>query len=236
MSSNQHTAAAIEVRGLTKFYVDNPALRNVNLQLAPGQIVGLVGANGCGKTTLLKILAGVIAEYDGEVRMLGNRPGIESKRQVSFLPDAELVPRRMRVQSAMDAYADFFADFDKEKCRQMVESMGLNPKMRGSEMSKGMREKLRLALVMSRNAEIYLLDEPMGGIDPASREAILHTIIGNYREESLVVVSTHQVSDVEQILDRALIMKTGEIITNLSLDELREEYGFGLDQYLRRVY
>lgn len=236
MSSHQNTAAAIEVRGLTKFYVDTPALREVDLQLAPGQIVGLVGANGCGKTTLLKILAGAIAEYDGEVRMLGYSPGIESKRHVSFLPDAELVPRRMRVQSAIDTYADFFGDFDKDKCRQMVETMGLKLKMRGSEMSKGMREKLRLALVMSRNAEIYLLDEPMGGIDPASREAILHTIIGNYREESLVVVSTHQVSDVEQILDRALIMKTGEMIANVSLDELREEYGFGLDQYLRRVY
>ncbi|MDO5721891.1 MAG: ABC transporter ATP-binding protein [Actinomycetaceae bacterium] len=236
MSSQQNSGAAIDTRRLTKFYGATPALRGVDLQLETGQIVGLVGANGCGKTTLLKILAGVISEYSGDATILGLKPSVATKARVAFLSDANLVPARMKVTDALSLYEDFFADFDRRLADELITQLGLSPSQRGSEMSKGMREKLRLALIMGRRADIYLLDEPMGGIDPAAREAILRTIIGNDPDGSLVVVSTHQVSDVEQVLDRAVIMKQGVITHNITLDELREQYGIGLDGFLRQVY
>lgn len=236
MSSPEYGPAAIDVRGLTKRYGVTPALQGVDLQLQAGQIVGLVGANGCGKTTLLKILAGVIAEYEGEVKVLGCKPSLPTKAQVAFLPDANLVPARMKVADALALYSDFFTDFDFSLARDLVGQMGLALDQRGTQMSKGMREKLRLALTMGRRAKIYLLDEPMGGIDPGAREVILRTIIGNYPDGSLVIISTHQVSDVEQVLDRALIMKAGMISHNVGMDELRGQYGVGLDAFLREVY
>lgn len=236
MRMNEGATPPISVTNLTKAYGSVPALRGVTFELASGQIVGLLGQNGCGKTTLLKILAGALNDYSGKVLVCGETPGVTTKRRCSYLPDGGLLEKRVRVREAVGYYQDFFADFDRDKCVDMIERFGLRLDQRGTQMSKGMREKLKIALVMARQSDIYLLDEPMGGIDPAARQAILETIIAQYREQSLVVISTHQVSDVEQIIDRCLFMRGGQIHLDADVDELRSRSGMSVDQYMRQGF
>lgn len=229
-------APAIEVTGLTKQYRGRTVLDQLTLNLAPGQIVGLMGDNGSGKTTLLKILAGVLAEWDGAVRIAGHVPGPESKALVSFLPDASILPDRLKPADAIAQYARFFDDFDSAKAREMIDFFGLPWDRTLKEMSKGMREKLQISLAMSRRAKVYLLDEPISGVDPASRDIILRGILSNFAEDALLLVSTHLIADVEAIVDSVIFLKSGTVLLQGGADELRETHGASLDAIFRKVY
>ncbi|MGB4135561.1 MAG: ABC transporter ATP-binding protein [Microbacterium sp.] len=233
---NTQPAPAIEIAGLRKAYRGRPALDGLDLSLPPGQIVGLMGDNGSGKTTLLKILAGVLAEWDGSVRVAGHRPGPESKALVSFLPDASFLPDSHKPADSIALYARFFADFDTEKARGMVDFFGLPWDRSLKEMSKGMREKLQVSLAMSRRAKVYLLDEPISGVDPASRDVILRGILQSFDEDALMLVSTHLIQDVEQVVDSVLFLRQGRVLLHGGADDLRAEHGTSLDALFRKVY
>lgn len=227
---------AIDVRDLTKNYGGLRALDALNLTLPTGQIVGLLGENGCGKTTLLKILAGVLADHEGDVTIAGHRPGPESKAHVSFLPDASFLPDHARVSDCVRMYRDFFADFDIDGATDLIGFFGLEQSMRLKEMSKGMREKVQIALAMSRRATVYLLDEPISGVDPAARQVILDGMVRNLSEESLVFISTHLVHDLEPILDGVVLMRYGKVLLEGAVDDLRTEHNKSIDQLFREVY
>lgn len=227
---------AIEVVNLTKTYRGRPALSGLQLSLAPGQIVGLMGDNGSGKTTLLKILAGVLADWEGDVRIAGHTPGPESKALVSFLPDASFLPDSHTPADSIALYARFFGDFDQAKARDMIDFFGLPWELSLKEMSKGMREKVQISLAMSRSARVYLLDEPISGVDPASRDVILRGILSNFAEDALLFVSTHLIQDVEQIVDSVVFLRAGEVLLHGDADDLRAEHGMSLDALFRKVY
>lgn len=226
----------IEVDGLRKTYRGRPALDGISLSLASGQIVGLMGDNGSGKTTLLKVLAGLLSDWEGRVRIEGHLPGPDSKALVSFLPDASFLPDSQRPADSIAQYARFFADFDEAKARQMIDFFGLPWDLTMKEMSKGMREKLQISLAISRRAHVYLLDEPISGVDPASRDVILRGIISGFAEDSLMIISTHLIQDVEAIVDSVVFLRGGRILLQGSADELREHHQMGLDALFRKVY
>jgi len=227
---------AIDITGCTKKYGSLPALNGLNLSLPPGQIVGLLGENGCGKTTLLKILAGVLAGYSGDVRIAGHVPGPESKALVSYLPDTSFLPDAARVSYCLELYTDFFADFQPEKARDLIGFFGLSESARLKQMSKGMREKVQIALAMSRDARVFLLDEPISGVDPAARQVILDGIVRNLSEDSLLLITTHLVHDLEPILDAAVMMRHGRVLLSGDADDLRGSRGASLDQIFRETY
>lgn len=231
-----NTQLAIQVTGLTKAYRGRAALNALDLQLAPGQIVGLMGDNGSGKTTLLKVLAGVLADWQGDVRVAGFAPGPDSKALVSFLPDASFLPDSHKPDDSIALYARFFTDFDEQKAREMIDFFGLPWDRTLKEMSKGMREKLQISLAMSRRAKVYLLDEPISGVDPASRDIILRGILSNFDEDALLLISTHLIQDVEQIVDSVLFLKGGEVLLQGEADALRAEHSSSLDALFRKVY
>ena len=227
---------AIEVQSLTKRYGAFPALNNLSFSLGEGQVVGLMGENGCGKTTLLKVLAGVMLQYDGDVSILGHRPGPESKALVSFLPDQSFLADGDRISRCADMYADFFEDFNREKFDDLLRFFRLETRMKLSQLSKGMREKAQIALAMSRDARVFLLDEPISGVDPAARDVILRAVVRHLEPDSLVLISTHLISDVEPILDRVLMMRYGQVLLEGAVDDLREKHGKSMDQLFREVY
>lgn len=226
----------IEVRNLTKFYGRFPALTDLSLSLEPGQIVGLMGDNGSGKTTLLKILAGLLADWTGEVSVCGHRPGPESKAMVAYLPDAAFLSEALKPGQAIAQFSRFFADFDPVRAREMVDFFGLPTDRTLKQMSKGMREKLQIAMVMARRAKVYLLDEPISGVDPAARDVILRGIISNFDPEAIMMVSTHLIQDVEPIVDSAVFLRAGRVLLQGRADDLRAEHGLGLDGLFRKVY
>lgn len=228
--------AAIDVRDLTKHYRSFPALADLTLTLEPGQIVGLMGENGSGKTTLLKVLAGVLSDYTGDVMIAGHRPGKESKALVSFLPDTSFLPDNATGNYAVELYRDFFADFDEAKARDMIGYFRLDPAQVLKSMSKGMREKLQIALAMSRRAKVYLLDEPISGVDPAAREIIMGGILRDFSEDALLLISTHLIQDVENIVDSVVFMRAGRVLLHGDADDLREAHGKSLDKLFREVY
>lgn len=230
------TRNVIDVHGLSKNYGALRALDELELTLPSGQIIGLLGENGCGKTTLLKILAGVLADHTGDVRIAGNRPGSQSKALVSFLPDASFLPDGAKVSQCVRLYADFFADFDVDKAVDLIKFFGLHQEMRLKEMSRGMREKVQIALAMSRNATVFLLDEPISGVDPAAREVILDGMVRNLSPDSLVVISTHLVHDLEPILDGVVMMRHGKVLLAGDVDDLRAQHNKSIDQLFREVY
>lgn len=227
---------AIEITNLTRSYGKVPALDNLSLTLEAGKIIALFGENGSGKTTLLKILAGVLSEYAGEVLIHGNAPGVESKSLVSFLPDQSFLPDAITVSAAIAMYADLFADFDVPRATGLIEGLNIDPARRLKALSKGQREKVQLALAMSRRAQVYLLDEPISGVDPASRDTILDTILSQYDPEALVLISTHLISDIEPVADAAVFLRGGQVLMAGDADDLRAESGMSLDQMFRTMY
>ena len=226
----------LECKALTKRYSNKTALDAVDLKLAPGHIVGLLGPNGSGKTTLIKLANGLLTPTSGEIRIDGLKPCAQTKAIVSYLPERNALPEWMSVEQAIDFYADFYADFRRDAANEMVMQLGLEPGQRIKTMSKGMKEKLQLILIMSRKAKLYLLDEPIGGVDPAARDYILRTILGNYSEDATVLISTHLIADVEQVLDEVIFLREGHIELHESVDTIRDEKGKSVDALFREVF
>ena len=212
------------------------ALDGVDLTLDAGRIVGLLGPNGSGKTTLIKILNGLLQPSSGEALVNGCRPGPATKSLISYLPDRGYFPDWMRVSDMIDMFADFYIDFDRRKAEDMCRSLELEPGQRIKSLSKGTKEKMQLMLVMSRQARLYLLDEPIAGVDPAARDFILHTILTNYNEDGTVLISTHLISDVEQVLDEAVFLQKGRVVLHESVDSIRERTGESVDALFREMF
>ena len=226
----------LECRKLNKNYGGSFALNDIDLQIEPGRIVGLLGPNGSGKTTLIKLINGLLTPTGGEVLIDGRKPSPETKAIVSYLPERNALSEWMSAKQAMDYYADFFEDFNRDKAKEMIRNLGLDEQARIKTMSKGTREKLQLILVMSREAKLYLLDEPIGGVDPATRDYILRTIISNYNENASVIISTHLIPDVEQVLDDVIFLREGHVELHESVDEIRNEKGTSVDALFREVF
>jgi len=228
--------AILECTGLTKYYSGRTALVNVNLSVEPGRVIGLLGPNGSGKTTFLKICTGLLTPSAGEVAINGMKPSHETKAIVSYLPEISYLNDWMNVSQIISFFSDFYSDFNLEKANEMLGSLGIGAKESLKTLSKGTKEKVQLILVMAREAKLYLLDEPIGGVDPAARDYILNTIIRNYNPEAAVLISTHLISDIEQVLDDVVFLKNGEIILASSADDLRGNYGMSVDMYFREVF
>ena len=229
-------AAVLECRNLVKSYGRVDALKSVNLTLEPGRIIGLLGPNGSGKTTLIKLANGLLTPTEGEILIDGNAPGVVSHGLVSYLPERTSIPLWMTAAQLLDFYADFYSDFQRDVAANMLESLGIRSSQKIKEMSKGMREKVQLTMVMSRKAKLYLLDEPIGGVDPAARDFILNTIISNYNPEAAVVISTHLIADIEQVLDEVLFINQGTIVLQSTVDQIREDKGSSVDALFREVF
>lgn len=225
-----------ECSALCKKYGGVQALDGVDLRVEPGRVVGLLGPNGSGKTTLIKLANGLLTPSSGELRICGMQPGPDTKRLVSYLPDKTYLPEWMKVRRLLDLFSDFYADFDRQKALDMLARLGISEAQAIKQMSKGTREKVQLILVMSRAAQLYLLDEPIGGVDPAARDYILETIIRNYNPEASVVISTHLISDVERVLDDVIFINQGRIVLSSSVDDIREKNGMSVDALFREVF
>lgn len=226
----------LECSALTKRYGSVTALQNIDLTLEIGRIVGLVGPNGSGKTTLIKLAQHLLTPTSGVITINGLLPGPETKEIVSYLPDRDFLPQWMNLQQLTGFYHEFFEDFNPAKSAEMLESLGVTGNMPLGKMSKGTREKVQLIFTMSREARVYLLDEPIAGVDPATRDYILRTILTNYSENALVLISTHLITDVEPILDEVVFLQNGTITLHENADALRERTGKSIDGYFREVY
>ena len=227
----------LECHGLSKQYNRmSYALQNLNLALAPGQIVGLLGPNGSGKTTLIKLINDLLVPTEGRILIDGKAPGVETKKIVSYLPERSCLDESMRIKEILRYFADFYQDFSTEKADAMLRDLEIDPAARLRTLSKGSREKVQLVLVMSRDARLYVLDEPIGGVDPAARDYILRTILANYREEATVLLSTHLIYEIENILDRVLFLRQGQIVLNAGVDEIRTQQGKSVDTLFREVF
>ena len=229
-------SAILECRSLTKQFGYRPALKGVNLSVERGRIVGLLGPNGSGKSTLIKLANGLITPTSGEILIDGKAPGVETRKIVSYLPDKNYLNVWMTVEQLVRFFENFYEDFSRETAMDMLRRLDISPKDRLKALSKGTREKVQLILVMSRRAQLYLLDEPIGGVDPAARDYILHTIISNYNENASVIISTHLISDVESVLDDVIFISAGEIVLTSSVDEIREQRDQSVDALFREVF
>ena len=223
-------------QNLTKRYGKLTALDNIDLELESGRIVGLLGPNGSGKTTLIKLANRLLQPTSGSILIDGKAPGVATKKIIAYLPDKEYLPDWMNTRQLMHFYGDFYDDFDPRRASVMLSSLDIPSDMVLKKMSKGTREKVQLILTMSRRANVYLLDEPIAGVDPAARDYILRTIIQNYEENSLVLISTHLIADVESVLDEAVFLKQGHIVLHKPADEIRTETGKSVDEYFREVF
>jgi len=226
----------LECQGLSKQYGNFYALTNLNLTLDRGQIVGLLGPNGSGKTTLIKLINGLLVPTSGLVSVNNLKPGIETKKVVSYLPDQDYLNEWMKIHDLIAYFADFYDNFSAEKAYDMLRDLNIDPAHQLRTLSKGTKEKVQLILVMSRDADLYILDEPIGGVDPASRDYILRTIINNYSEEATVLLSTHLIADIENILDRVMFLRGGQLVLNATVDEIRMEQGKSVDSLFREVF
>ena len=226
----------LTVTALTKSYGSAPALNNLYMTLQPGRIVGLLGPNGSGKTTLLKLIAGLLTPTSGYIQVCGQPVGPQTKTLVSYLPDRTYLRNNQKIKDQLDFFQDFYEDFDRSRAEAMLQSLAIDPNQRFGTLSKGNKEKVQLVLVMSRRAKLYLLDEPIGGVDPAARDYILHTIISNYDPSATVVISTHLIQDVEPVLDDYVFLFRGNVVQAGSVDEARETTGKSLDEQFREVF
>ena len=226
----------VSIDHLNKSYGRTSVLSDLSLEVEPGRIVGLLGPNGCGKTTLLKILAGLIRDYQGEVSLMGRRPGEHTGSLVSFLPDRNFLASWMTPAYAIRFFSDFFADFDAGRAAALCEKFQIPKRKKLNDMSKGMKEKLQIILVMSRRARLYLLDEPLGGIDPASRDVVLDIVLDQYDGDSSLLIATHLIGDVERVFDSAVFLKDGGIYLNMEVDAIRMKYQKSVDELFREVY
>lgn len=226
----------LEIKNLSKNYGSNNALNNINININKGEIVGLLGPNGSGKTTLLKIISGLISNYQGKVLLLGNHIGIETKKKISFLPDSNFIPLSWSVHKAVEFYSEFFDDFDKSKAISLLKSLNINLESKFKSLSKGTKEKLQLILILSRQAELYIFDEPIAGVDPVARDVIFKLILENYNKDASVIISTHLVSSVEQILSSVIFLRYGEILAQDSIANLREKYNKNLEEIFKELF
>ena len=226
----------LEIKGISKSYGKKEALNNINLSIERGKIIGLLGPNGSGKTTLIKLINGLLTPNEGEITVDGNRIGNESRLAVSYLPDKTYLPDWMKVSDIFKMFTDFYSNFDIEKARDMLGRLNISEGERLKALSKGNKEKVQLILVMSRNAKLYLLDEPIGGVDPAARDYILNTIITTYNPDASVIISTHLISDIEKVLDEAIFIDRGQIVLHDTVDNIRENMGKSVDGYFREVF
>ena len=228
----------LECRDLTKCYGKGarPALNHVNLKLMRGRIIGLLGPNGSGKTTLIKLANGLLSTKTGDILIDGKPVGIETRKIVSYLPERNSLDLSMTVEESIRYFQDFYEDFDHTRVYEMLRSLQIDPQAKLKTLSKGTREKVQLILVMSRRAQLYILDEPIGGVDPAARDYILQTIIANYDENATVLISTHLIADVESILDEVVFLKNGQVVLYAPVDAIREENGKSVDALFREVF
>lgn len=226
----------LECKGLTKRFGRTAALDEVSLTVEPGRIVGLLGPNGSGKTTLIKLANGLLTPDGGYIAVCGTAPGRESHALVSYLPERTAIPTWMTAKQLLDFYGDFYQDFRRDAAEEMLDHLGIQPLQAVKQMSKGTREKVQLIMVMSRAAKLYLLDEPIGGVDPATRDYILSTIIGNYNPDAAVVISTHLIADVEKVLDEVIFISQGRVALQSTVDDIREEKGMSVDALFREVF
>ena len=226
----------LQATNLTKSYGATTALNNINLSLPSGKIIGLLGPNGSGKSTLVKLAAGLLTPTSGQILIYGQPVGPETKALVSYLPDRIYFEPKQRIRDLISFFEDFYTDFDRQRAETMLTTLGLNLKAKFNELSKGAKEKVQLALVMSRRAKLYLLDEPIAGVDPAARDYILHTILSNYEPEATILISTHLIADVEPVLNDFLFLYMGSIVKQGSVDEVRAETGKTLDELFREVF
>lgn len=230
------TSNILEIQSLTKMYSKHVALHDVNLILPKGHIIGLLGPNGAGKTTLIKIITGLINNYTGKVLVNGHTPGVYTKSIVSFLPDKTYLSPWMKVRDTVDMFNDFYSDFDKVKALELLKRLNIDVNSKVTKLSKGTYEKVQLILVMSRDAKLYVLDEPIGGVDPAARDVILDTILTNYSEDSTVLLSTQIISDVESIFDSVIFLKEGNIVLYDEVDTIRLRENKSINEYFREVF
>ena len=225
----------IKIENLKKSYGKKVVLDGISLSLGENQIIGLLGPNGCGKTTLIKTLTGLIKDYEGSILIDGEKPGVHSKSIIAYLPEKSYLPDWMRPVDALKYFADFYEDFDTAKAEKMIRDFDLDMKQKIKTMSKGQQEKISLILVMSRRAKLYILDEPLGGVDPAARDAILSLIMNNYAEHSTVLMSTHLIHDIEPVLDRALMISRGKLVLNADVEKIKQE-GRTVEDIFKEVF
>ena len=226
----------VKITGLTKEYGKVRALDNVELTIEPGRIIGILGPNGSGKTTLIKLINGLLTPTSGELLVDGNVPGVETKKIVSYLPDNSFLPAWMTTEQIVNLFCDFYEDFRPELAFQMLERLGVPKDMRMKNLSKGNKEKVCLILVMSRNAQLYVLDEPIAAVDPATRDYVIATIINNYNPLATVLISTHLIADIEPVLDEVIFLNRGRIVLHETVDQIREEKGMSVDALFREVF
>ncbi len=226
----------LECRNLTKIYSQIPALDNITMTVKGGRIIGLLGPNGSGKTTLIKLIAGLLVPTSGELYIDGFAPGPETKAVVSYLPERPYFQSSMKVCEMLNYFEDFYADFDRERAEIMLKDLGINVNAKMRTLSKGMKEKVQLVLVMSRRAKLYLLDEPIAGVDPAARDYIMRTILTNYVGDSTIIISTHLITDIEKILDEFIFVQNGRIVRAGNVDDVRALEGKSIDELFREVF
>ena len=226
----------LEIKNLNKSFDNNEILKDINISVSSGKIIGLLGKNGVGKTTLIKLINDLLIPTSGEILIKGNKVGVETKKIISYLPERTYLNKQMKVSEVINYFEDFYKDFDSNKAKKLLKDLDLDINQKLSKMSKGMQEKVQLVLVMSRNADLYVLDEPLGGVDPATRDYILDTILSNFNENASVIISTHLISDIEKILDEVIFIDKGQIVLQSDADKLRNKEKSSIDEIFRRMF